>query len=115
MAVDAAWILPQIKTLPSPAQQQSLLAAAVAERTAEKEALINEINHRIGNQLQVLSALVRFQLKDATSEEAKIALRRIEGELTQMGAVHLRLSAGDYAGSSETASVIRPPLRVAAE
>jgi two-component sensor histidine kinase len=54
-AVAFIFILPQIRDLPSPAQQQARLQKLVAERTEQKDILIREIHHRIGNQLQIVS------------------------------------------------------------
>ena len=74
-AVAFAFILPQIKNLPSPRQQRALLEQIVANRTAEKDRLIREINHRIGNQLQIISSLIRIEKRsadsDATSGDAR--------------------------------------------
>ena len=64
-----AFILPQIKNLPSPLQQRALLEQMVAIRTAEKDRLIREINHRVGNQLQIMSALVRMEKHNADNDK----------------------------------------------
>ncbi len=49
-AVAFAFVIPEIKKLPSPKQQQIKLEKIVAQRTGEKDQLIREINHRVGNQ-----------------------------------------------------------------
>jgi hypothetical protein len=54
-AVAFALVLPQIKLLPSPRMRSRELEKLVQERTKEKDQLIFEINHRVGNQLQILS------------------------------------------------------------
>lgn len=46
-AVAFAFILPQIRLLPSPVQQRAELEHLVAQRTLEKDRLIREINHRV--------------------------------------------------------------------
>lgn len=93
-------ILPEIKTLPSPWQQKRDLEKLVAERTHEKDRLIREINHRIGNQLQILSSIVSIELRRAQSEEASEMLQRLRKELVVMSEQHTRLSQKDYLHSA---------------
>ncbi len=91
-----AIILPQIKLLPSPEQQRVQLAKLVAERTEEKDVLIREINHRIGNQLQILSSLINIENRRAMTPEVHDVLGRIRTELANMGEQHRTLSGRDY-------------------
>jgi two-component sensor histidine kinase len=95
-AVAFALILPQIKNLPSPRQQTALLEQMVLARTAEKDQLIREINHRVGNQLQILSSLVRLEQRNAGSEEAQDILDRLRRELEKMNERHHTHSRADY-------------------
>ena len=95
-AVAFAFILPQIKMLPSPRQQQAQLEQMVAERSREKDRLIREINHRIGNQIQVLSSIVSIETRRADGEEAHAILGRLRAQLDKMGEEHIRLSRHDY-------------------
>lgn len=94
-------ILPQIKTLPSPWQQKRDLEKLVDERTREKDRLIREINHRIGNQLQILSSIVSIEMRRAKSDEAHDVLQRFRKELVTMGEQHTRLSQKDYLGAHD--------------
>ncbi len=82
--------------LPSPRQQRAQLELAVRERTAEKDKLIREINHRIGNQLQILSSLVNVERRRAGGEESREMLDRFKQELDKMGKNHAALSSADY-------------------
>jgi hypothetical protein len=97
-AIAFAVILPQIKNLPSPRQQRALLEQMVTARTDEKDRLIREINHRVGNQLQVMSSLVRLETKNAESAETLEALERIAVELQTMSERHHAHSSRDYLG-----------------
>ena len=97
-AVAFAFILPQIKNLPSPRQQRALLEQMVANRTAEKDRLIREINHRIGNQLQIMSSLIRIEKRSADNDSTSAALDRIAAELERMNERHLTHSTVDYLG-----------------
>lgn len=98
-AIAFAFVLPQIKLLPSPRQQRELLQQLVAERTREKDQLIREINHRIGNQLQILSSIVNIETRAATTPEAANMLGRLRTELDKMGRQHVELSQRDYLGA----------------
>ncbi|NWG23593.1 MAG: hypothetical protein HXY30_04100 [Pseudorhodoplanes sp.] len=100
-AVAFAYILPQIRNLPSPRQQRALLEKLVAERTREKDHLIREINHRIGNQLQVLSSVLSIESRRAETPEAQLVLKRLRDELDRMSAQHLELSHRDYLAMSD--------------
>jgi hypothetical protein len=97
-AIAFAFILPQIKNLPSPRKQRALLERMVVARTAEKDRLIREINHRVGNQLQIISSLVRIERQRAGSEETAAMLNRIAAELEHMNERHHVYSTVDYLG-----------------
>lgn len=64
-------ILPQIKLLPSPAQQRQSLETTIGERTKQKDLLIREINHRIGNQLQILASLLNIEERKADTDDVR--------------------------------------------
>jgi hypothetical protein len=95
-AVAFALVLPQIKLLPSPRARSEELERLVSERTREKDRLILEINHRVGNQLQILSSLVRIEQRSAVGDETLAVLDRMSKQLDFMGAQHLELSRNDY-------------------
>ena len=95
-AIAFAFILPQIKQLPSPAQQRANLEKLVAQRTSEKDQLIREINHRVGNQLQVISSIVSVESRNTDNEEALGILGRLKTELDKMAGEHLQRSRADY-------------------
>jgi hypothetical protein len=103
-------ILPEIRDLPSPWQQKAELERLVAERTREKDALIREIHHRIGNQLQIISSLMSIEERRTKTEEVHVALGRIRSELQKMADEHSRLSLRDYLENSgrENTSPLEP-------
>lgn len=98
-AIAFAFVLPQIKLLPSPRQQNEKLQMLVAARTKEKDQLIREINHRIGNQLQILSSIVNIEVRRARAAESRDILERLRAELDKMGRQHVELSQRDYLGT----------------
>ena len=95
-AVAFAFIIPQIKQLPSPKQQQVKLEKIVAERTSEKDRLIREINHRIGNQLQIIRSMVSVESRRSENGEVLQVLGRLANELDKMADEHLQHSQADY-------------------
>lgn len=97
-AIAFALILPQIKLLPSPKVQKANLEKLVAERTKEKDQLIREINHRVGNQLQIISSLVSIESRQVVGEEAKEILKRLKVEQERLAKDHALRSSQDYLG-----------------
>lgn len=105
-ALAFAYIIPQIKDLPSPLQQRAELERLVFERTKQKDALIREINHRIGNQLQIISSLVHVEQRRTDNPECLAALDRIKSVLKTMADEHARMSMRDYLEEAERRSII---------
>jgi hypothetical protein len=95
-ALAFAFILPRIKLLPSPAQQRVALEILVSQRTGEKDQLIREINHRIGNQLQIVSSMLNVESRKTDNEEVLDILRRLKTELDKMAHQHIERSKVDY-------------------
>ncbi len=95
-AVAFMLIIPQIKLLPSPAQKRAELERLVAQRTAEKDQLIREINHRIGNQLQIIRSMLSVESRRTEADETLAALNRIMAEVDKMAAEHVQRSKADY-------------------
>jgi hypothetical protein len=95
-AVAFAFILPRIRLLPSPAQQRAALEKLVSQRTSEKDQLIREINHRIGNQLQIISSMLNIESRKTENEEALDVLSRMKTELGKMAHEHIERSKVDY-------------------
>jgi len=108
-ALAFALVLPQIKMLPSPRRQREQLQTLIAERTKEKDQLIREINHRVGNQIQVLSSIVSIESRNAESPESIEILQRLRAQLDQMAAQHVKRSQQDYleAGVSAADATLR--------
>ena len=94
-AISLNLALPKIALLPSPRQQREALESAVTEATRDKTALLLEINHRVGNQLAKLGAMVRAEMRTADAA-ALPSLQRIQDLLEEMGDEHHELSSADY-------------------
>jgi hypothetical protein len=89
-------VVPRLKALPSPRQKREELQRLVAERTKEKDRLIREINHRVGNQIQVLKSMVSVETRKATAPESTAILDRLQEQLNVMAAQHIERSQVDY-------------------
>ena len=90
--------LPEINKLPSPSQQRRSLEKAVHKATREKDALLLELNHRVGNNLAKLGAAVRLEQRSGTTKEE--SMQRIQALLDELGEEHHRLSSLDYAANA---------------
>jgi hypothetical protein len=98
--------LPRIKNLPSPREQRALLEQMVVDRTADKDRLIKEINHRVGNQLQIMSSLLRIEKQRSESEDTSKALDRISAEVERLNERHHALSSIDYLARHEQGALM---------
>ena len=87
--------LPQVAALPSPNQQRTALEKAVRAATRDKDALLLELHHQVGNQLAKLGAMVRIELRRGDAAAAP-ALMRIQSLLEEMGEEHRAHSSADY-------------------
>ena len=86
--------------------------------------LLQEMHHRVRNNLQTVAALLSIQLRETTSDEVQVVLREAVSRVQSIAAVHDLLSdEGRLAGASidaiarlvaDQASVtfVQPPLRV---
>jgi two-component sensor histidine kinase len=79
-----------------------------------KDATIREIHHRVKNNLQTISSLLRLQSRRLTNEEAKAAVNESVRRIRTIALVHETLSreAGDDVAFAE---IVRPLLRLAEE
>lgn len=94
-AVALSLALPQIASLPSPRQQRASLEKAVSAATRDKDVLLLELHHQVGNQLAKLGALVRIELR-RNDPASSPALLRIQELLEEMGEEHRAHSSFDY-------------------
>ena len=62
-----------------------------AALAAEREMLLREVNHRVGNSLQVIASLLHLQASSAGQDEVKAALTNAMGRVAAVAQVHRRL------------------------
>jgi hypothetical protein len=105
-------VLPQIRQLPSPSKQKAELERLVAQKTKEKDALIKEINHRVGNQLQTISSMIAVETRRASDQRCIDLLGRLKTELERMNRDHIHASQKDY--GEEITLWLKEPARASA-
>ncbi len=62
-----------------------------AALAAEREVLLREVNHRVGNSLQIIASLLHLQASSAVEEDVKAALTNAMGRVAAVAQVHRRL------------------------
>jgi two-component sensor histidine kinase len=62
-----------------------------AALAAEREVLLREVNHRVGNSLQIISSLLHLQANSSTQDDVKAALTNAMGRVAAVAQVHRRL------------------------
>ncbi|MEQ6122178.1 histidine kinase dimerization/phosphoacceptor domain -containing protein [Reichenbachiella sp. MALMAid0571] len=61
----------------------------------EKEVLLQEIHHRVKNNLQIISSLLKLQARNLSDEAAIDAVREGESRVKSMALIHQRLYSAD--------------------
>ena len=62
-----------------------------AALAAEREVLLREVNHRVGNSLQIIASLLHLQASSTTQDDVKAALTNAMGRVAAVAQVHRRL------------------------
>jgi len=62
-----------------------------AALAAERAVLLREVNHRVGNSLQIIASLLHLQANSATQDDVKAALTNAMGRVAAVAQVHRRL------------------------
>lgn len=74
-------------------QEIELNRQEIAQKKEETELLNREINHRVGNNLQLMLGLMQLQSRRMTSVEGKKALKENESRIHAMAILHDKLQA----------------------
>ena len=89
-------------------REAELELRACAERALEqKTALLHEIDHRVKNNLQLISSLLLLQSRRAEDEATRAALRRTLERVTAIATVHRRLFQGEAIDRFDFAEFVR--------
>src|SRR5436309_5336319 len=62
-----------------------------AALAAEREVLLREVNHRVGNSLQIIASLLHLQAQSSGQDDVKAALTNAVGRVAAVAQVHRRL------------------------
>jgi two-component sensor histidine kinase len=62
-----------------------------AALAAERELLLREVNHRVGNSLQIIASLLHLQANSSSQDDVKAALTNAMGRVAAVAQVHRRL------------------------
>jgi two-component sensor histidine kinase len=93
-------------------QQVSLLREKEAAETqlrdsnARLQAMLHEVNHRVANSLQLVSAFVHMQAREAGDGEAQAALADTQRRIAAIAQVHRRLYTSDSVTSVDMAEYL---------
>jgi two-component sensor histidine kinase len=81
---------------PSPATRARRGAGADPLARDRAEAMLREVNHRVGNSLQLVSSFMSLQLRHLADEGARAALKESQARIEAVAHVHRRLyTSGD--------------------
>lgn len=79
------------------ALENSYLYSEVTKSLKEKEMLLQEVHHRVKNNLQVMSSLIKLQSRYIKDEKMLEILKETGGRIQSMSIVHTRIyNTGDY-------------------
>lgn len=74
-------------------RRQRALEKSLGASLREKEALLNEVHHRVKNNLQVISSILNLEREGPYGDEARTLIDRTRARLRSMSLVHERLYA----------------------
>jgi len=61
------------------------------ETVEEKETLLREVNHRVKNNLQLITSLMSLQIRDAGGERERAGLERLQDRIQGLALVHQKI------------------------
>lgn len=86
---------------------RKLAEQAVAAALAEKTALLNEVHHRVKNNLQVISSLLRLESGRSTQLDTKAVLVDMQGRIRSMALLHESLYRSGTFATVELGSYLK--------
>jgi len=80
------------------------------ESNERLQAMLHEVNHRVANSLQLVSAFVHMQARSVSNEDAKAALADTQRRIAAIAQVHRRLYTADSVNRVDMADYLRALL-----
>jgi PAS domain S-box-containing protein len=80
---------------------------ALRESLAEKVALLKEVHHRVKNNLQVISSLLRLETSRSKQPETQVVLRDMQGRIQAMALLHESLYRSSTFASVDLGAYLR--------
>ena len=90
-----ATALDQVRARHALERDKTLAEDRLRASNARLEALLREVNHRVANSLQLVTAMIRLQANSLDSDEARQALGDTERRIDAIAQVHRRLYTTD--------------------
>lgn len=99
---ERTWLwLERLEALEALQHRERTLDETVKQRTSalkEREVLLQEIHHRVKNNLQIVSSLINMQARQVSDQQAQSALRECKARVEAIALIHEQLyQARDYA------------------
>ena len=87
--------------------ERKLAEQALQQSLADKHALLNEVHHRVKNNLQVITSLLRLEAGRSTQPDTKTVLGDMQGRIRSMGLLHESLYRSGTFSSIDLGSYLR--------
>lgn len=81
--------------------------AEAEDSLREREQLLQEINHRVSNNLQLMSSILNMQLRKADDPGIQNALQAVQGRFSSLARFHHELYQNDFKGMIPCASMLK--------
>lgn len=100
--------LPFMHTTARDVSERKLAEEKIRISLREKEALLKEIHHRVKNNMQIISSLIRLQTRDLEDHKIRELSREMQARINSMALIHnqlynseelSRIDLGDYIAS----------------
>ena len=96
-ALSSAWDITETK----------LAESTLRQSLREKESMLKEIHHRVNNNLQIISSLLRLQAGQIDSPVAQTALQDMQSRVRSMALIHEHLYRSDNLAAVDLSSYIQ--------
>ncbi|MEL6959076.1 MAG: sensor histidine kinase [Pseudomonadota bacterium] len=80
--------------------------AELENRVHEKSILLKEVHHRVKNNLQIVSSIMNMQIRKATADETRVALRQIQDRIMGLSSVHRTLYQSENLNQVDASELI---------